>query len=102
MRVLVACSAGMSTSLFVNKVKNAAETEGIDLQIEAASISEARSLLQKNEYDLLLLGPQVAFMKNQMEKELENLLTVDVINSQDYGLMRVENVLKQIKDSVNR
>lgn len=102
MRVLVACSAGMSTSLFVQKIKNAAETEGINLQIEAVSISEARSLLSENDYDLFLLGPQVAFMKNQMEKELGDSLPVRVINSQDYGLMRVESVLKQIKDTVNR
>lgn len=102
MRVLVACSAGMSTSLFVQRVKGAARTEDVTLQIEAVSISEARSLLQNNQYDLLLLGPQVAFMKNQMEKELGNSLPVRVINSQDYGLMRAENVLEQILDIVNR
>ncbi|MGO3750062.1 PTS sugar transporter subunit IIB, partial [Vagococcus salmoninarum] len=45
---------------------------------------------------VLLLGPQVRFMKGQFEKKLEPMnIPLEVIDMKDYGMMNGENVLNQ-------
>lgn len=99
--VLVACSAGMSTSMLVQKIKKAAEEQQIDLSIEAVSMNEGKMLAKKNHYDLLLLGPQVAFMQVDMMQVANGKFPVNVINQKDYGMMRADNILKDIIQTVD-
>ena len=94
--IMLVCSAGMSTSLLVTKMQKAAEAKGIDAEIFAVSASEADSNIESKGIDVLLLGPQVRFMKSQFEKKLEPKgIPLDVINMTDYGMMNGENVLAQ-------
>ena len=53
------CAAGMSTSLMVNKMKDAAREMGIEADIEAAP--EANMDKETNGIDVALLGPQVRY-----------------------------------------
>jgi PTS system cellobiose-specific IIB component len=61
--IMLVCSAGMSTSLLVTKMQKAAEEKGIDAEIFAVSASDADNNLESKNVDVLLLGPQVRFMK---------------------------------------
>ncbi len=93
--IMLVCSAGMSTSLLVTKMQKAAEAKGIEADIFAISASEVDNTLKKKDIDVLLLGPQVRFMKAQFEKKLQGTnIPVDSINMQDYGLMNGEKVLE--------
>ena len=92
--IMLVCSAGMSTSLLVTKMQKAAEAKGIDSDIFAVSASDADNNLANK--DVLLLGPQVRFMKADFEKRLEPKgIPLDVINMADYGMMNGEKVLDQ-------
>lgn len=94
--IMLACSAGMSTSLLVTKMEKAAEAKGIDVDIFAVSASDVDTNLENKSVDVLLLGPQVRFMKDQFESKLSDKnIPVDVINMSDYGMMNGENVLNQ-------
>ncbi|MDY3359708.1 MAG: PTS sugar transporter subunit IIB, partial [Clostridium celatum] len=55
--ILLVCAAGMSTSLLVNKMKEAAKVKGIEVDIKALPVSECASVVDK--IDIVLLGPQV-------------------------------------------
>ena len=58
--------------------------------------SDADNHLASKEVDVLLLGPQVRFMKADFEKRLEPKgIPLDIINMADYGLMNGEKVLQQ-------
>ncbi|MBP1043698.1 PTS sugar transporter subunit IIB [Vagococcus sp. BWB3-3] len=93
--IMLVCSAGMSTSLLVTKMQKAAETQGIEADIFAVSASDADSSLADKNVDVLLLGPQVRFMKGQFEQKLAPMgIPLDVIDMKDYGMMNGENVLK--------
>ncbi|MDY0393683.1 PTS sugar transporter subunit IIB [Virgibacillus halophilus] len=98
--VLVTCSAGMSTSMLVQKVAKTAAEQGIDLTIEAVSMNEGKIRVKKHDYDLLLLGPQVAFMKEELSKAAGDRFPVKIINQKDYGMMRADNVLQDIIQSI--
>lgn len=93
---MLVCSAGMSTSLLVTKMQKAAFNQGLDAHIFAASASEAETNLENNPVDVLLLGPQVRYMKSDFEKRLSPKgIPTDVISMSDYGLMNGEKVLEQ-------
>lgn len=93
--IMLVCSAGMSTSLLVTKMAKVAELQGIDADIFAVSASDADANLASKDVNVLLLGPQVRFMKAQFEQKLVPLdIPFDVIDMKDYGMMNGENVLK--------
>ena len=66
-KILLLCAAGMSTSILVNKMKEAANKNGIEVQIEAVSLENFENKI--NEYDIFLLGPQVRFKKNELQEK---------------------------------
>ncbi|MEO1772560.1 MULTISPECIES: PTS sugar transporter subunit IIB [Enterococcus] len=95
-RIMLVCSAGMSTSLLVTKMEKAAEERGMEADIFAVSASEADGKLNdtENPVNVLLLGPQVRFMKPQFEEKLAGKnIPLEVIDMKDYGMMNGENVL---------
>lgn len=92
--IMLVCSAGMSTSLLVTKMQKAAEDKGIDADIFAVSASEADDQIDTKDIDVLLLGPQVRFMKAQFEQKVAPKgIKLDVIDMADYGMMNGEKVL---------
>jgi PTS system cellobiose-specific IIB component len=94
--IMLVCSAGMSTSLLVTKMQKAAEERGMDTDIFAVSASDADNNLEAKDVNVLLLGPQVRFMKSQFEQKLAPKgIPLDVINMSDYGMMNGEKVLDQ-------
>ena len=86
------CSAGMSTSLLVNKMKEAAAAEGKDYQIAAFSLGEAPNEAPKA--DCILIGPQVRFA---LEKLKAYGKPIDSIDMRIYGLMDGKVALKIAK-----
>lgn len=93
-KILLLCDAGMSTSLMVKKMKEAAEKKGIETEIAAVSISKFEENLDK--YDVFLLGPQVKYKKAKLEPVAAAVgKKVDVINTVDYGMMKGDKVLDQ-------
>lgn len=95
--IMLVCAAGMSTSLLVSKMEKAATARGLDAEIFAVSASEADANLANKNVDVLLLGPQVRFMKSQFEKKVaDKNIPVDIINMQDYGMMNGEKVLDHV------
>lgn len=98
-KIVLVCSAGMSTSLLVNKMKDAAKKQGVEADIIAVPEVEAKQNTQGT--DLVLLGPQVRFLLNKMQKDLEPLgIPVAVIDSLNYGMMNGEAVLKQAMELI--
>ncbi|MCC5890035.1 MAG: PTS sugar transporter subunit IIB [Alkalibacterium sp.] len=92
--IMLVCAAGMSTSMLVSKMKKAAEERGIDADIFAVSASEVDAKMGSRPVDVMLLGPQVRYMKTKFEeKAAKNNIAIDIINMQDYGMMDGEKVL---------
>ncbi len=94
--IMLVCSAGMSTSLLVTKMQKAAEARNMEADIFAVSASEADANIEKKDVNVMLLGPQVRFMKSQFETKLAPKgIPLAVINMSDYGMMNGEKVLDQ-------
>ena len=65
-KILLLCAAGMSTSLMVKKMTEAAEKKGIEVEIKAIGLEKFQENLDT--YDVFLLGPQVKYKKAELEK----------------------------------
>ncbi|MCJ0087801.1 PTS sugar transporter subunit IIB [Clostridioides difficile] len=91
-KIMLACSAGMSTSLLVTKMEDAARENGIEAKIWA--ISEVNLKNEIENCDVLLLGPQVRYVlgkATEMAKPYN--IPVEVINMMDYGRCNGKAVL---------
>jgi PTS system cellobiose-specific IIB component len=85
------CSAGMSTSLLVSKMKVQAEKYEVPVIIEA--FPETLAGEKGGVADLVLLGPQIAYMQPEIQKLLPSK-PVEVIDSVMYGKIDGLGVLK--------
>ena len=97
-KIMLVCSAGMSTSLLVTKMEQAAEKVGDEVEIFALPMSDGINRLST--VDCVLLGPQVRFQKNTIEKAMDAAgvsKPCDVIDMKDYGMMNGEAVYKKAK-----
>jgi PTS system cellobiose-specific IIB component len=95
------CAAGMSTSLLVRKMEEAAAAEGTEVDIIAFPVGEMDQHLDG--VDVALLGPQVGYMKAQMQKTAAAKgVPCDVIPMADYGMVNGKNVLAFAKKLANK
>ncbi|WP_217587803.1 PTS sugar transporter subunit IIB [Lentibacillus saliphilus] len=94
MNIALVCSAGMSTSMLVKKMREAAETRGMDATIDAYPESQLKSSL--DELDVVLIGPQVRFLEKNIRALVEPKgIKVDIIDSMAYGMIQGDKVLEQ-------
>ena len=90
MNILLVCAAGMSTSLLVNKMNEAAKAKGMELEINAYPIGSLDKYASAA--DVILLGPQVRYELNNVKGKYPDK-PVSVIDMRDYGMMNGEKVL---------
>ena len=93
-KIMLVCSAGMSTSLLVTKMRTAALENNINVDVFAASEAEVKDHI--DDVDVVLLGPQVRFLLSKMQKMIKPRgISVAVIDSINYGMMKGDAVLEQ-------
>lgn len=86
------CAAGMSTSMLVKKMEEAAAKQGLAVTI--AAYSEAELAKHVETCDVALLGPQVGYRLQAAKAICEpHHVPVAVIPMVDYGMMNGEKVL---------
>lgn len=85
------CSAGMSTSLLVSKMRAQAEKYEVPVIIEA--FPETLAGEKGPAADVVLLGPQIAYMLPEIQRLLPGK-PVEVIDSMLYGKVDGLGVLK--------
>lgn len=98
MNIMLACLAGMSTSLVVTKMRQAAEEQGKDYKIWAVDTGQIPQ--EMGNFDVLLLGPQVRHLLKKVEGTVNGAVPVAIINPVAYGRCDGAAVLKQAEDLV--
>lgn len=91
MKILLVCCAGMSTSLLVTKMQEAAKEIAPDSEIWAVAEAEAGENWQKA--DILLLGPQVRYLESKIKSMVDGNIPVSVIDMRPYGMMDGKTIL---------
>lgn len=90
--IVLCCAAGMSTSILVQRMKDAAQKKGIEVSIKAVPVAEFKENIDTA--DIVLLGPQVKYEQAQLQAIAGPMgKTVAVIDMMDYGMMKGDVVL---------
>ena len=95
-KILLSCAGGFSTSLLVNKMKEAAKAEGKEYEIKAVAAAQVEDIIEKDALDCILIGPQIKYMEDQLKADAnKHDIPLEAIGMQDYGTMNGKNVISQ-------
>lgn len=95
-KIVLLCSAGMSTSLLVHKMRDAAKKAGYECTINAFPIRSAAT--SGKDADIVLLGPQVRFQQRKLSQDLS--CPVETIDPAVYGRMDGETLLRRVREVI--
>lgn len=98
MKILLACNAGMSTSLLVQKMRKEAAFQGIEATIDAEPLGPALEDVQ--DYDVLMLGPQIKYAEGDAKEAADGKAPVRVIAMADYGRMNAKKILADAQKAI--
>ncbi|MGH2496637.1 MAG: PTS sugar transporter subunit IIB [Ktedonobacteraceae bacterium] len=94
LHVIIVCSWGMSTSLLVDSMQNAAAAIDITLTVEALSAGEFAARVE--ECDVVLIAPQIRHLRKSIEKLAQSVgKPVALIEPFHYATMNGNAVLEQ-------
>ncbi|EAF6118248.1 PTS sugar transporter subunit IIB [Listeria monocytogenes] len=91
--ILLCCNEGMSTSFLVKKMQEVAVENGLKVAIRA--VSEPNIDTESKEADVILLGPQIAFMRDIIAERLGPRIPIQAINAEDFGRLNASKILKE-------
>ncbi len=77
--VLVLCANGATSSMLANAIKKGAKARAIDIESTAMAYGQHKDLI--NEFDLIVLAPQMASMFKELEEDVKNYKTKAVSTS---------------------
>ena len=89
-KIILVCTAGISPRILAKKMEAASD---YTLEVRAYSESEYQDFLEG--MDLVLIGPQIRFLKPQIEAAVD--VPVEAISPMKYGIMDGKGVYEDIK-----
>lgn len=93
-KIALVCQHGASTSMCVARMREEAEKNQLDVEINAYSETQMENLVL--EKDAILLAPQMGFKKDIFKNQFPEFADrMDVINTMDFGMMDGKKVLKR-------
>ena len=69
--IVLCCAAGMSTSMLVQRMKDAAQKKGVEVTIKAVPVAEFKDNIATA--DIVLLGPQVKYEQAKLQAQADPL-----------------------------
>lgn len=102
MKIMLCCTAGMSTNLLVSKMTASARQRSIAAEIVAVPESDIINRLKAQDCDVILLGPQIRSRFKQVKQEAEPYkIPVGIIDTVRYAKMDGRYVLDQAIELYN-
>lgn len=92
-RIMLICSAGMSTSLLVKKLNEAIEKKQVAANVMA--VAEVDYDKYRDQVDVVFLAPQVRFLEKNVKRKMGESVPVEVMGGIDYGTMNGAKVLER-------
>ena len=101
-KVILVCAAGMSSSLLEAKIRQAAEKAGREMELKAVDSSRIGLWDFENErMDIILVAPQVRFLKRGIAKRAEPLgVIVQDIDTVAYGMVDGDKIYEQVLEAL--
>ncbi|EHI99208.1 phosphotransferase system lactose/cellobiose-specific IIB subunit [Clostridium sp. DL-VIII] len=95
MRIILCCSQGMSSSIFVKALRKEIKEQELNYTVASIGIFELSKYIDKSNF--VLLAPQVKYALKDVSEmsKVYNIPTI-LIKESDYGIMNVKKILNII------
>lgn len=90
-KIVICCSQGMSSSVLVRRMKEYINNQNLDVSVKSSNVD--RILCGENDFDILLLGPQIRAEKTKLKNKFPDK-QIDVIEMVSYGRLDGKSVVK--------
>lgn len=98
--ILLICGGGASSGFMAANMRKAAKKKKLDLNIQARSESELEDHLDST--DILLIGPHLSYMEDDIKKQLgDRNIKVAVIPQIVYGPLDGQAAIQMVLDMEN-
>jgi len=97
MKIMLICAGGMSTSILMKKMEKWGIEKNRPLEVKAYGLSDYEENWKG--YDVVLLGPQISYKISEIQNSMS--IKVAQIQSFDYAVGNVENIMKQVDALLN-
>lgn len=95
-KIYLFCSQGMSTSMLAQKMQDVADENNLPVEVRAFSHGLLQEIIDQENPDVILLGPQVKYLYAETVNKFGKYgKPIEMISSEDYGVMNGAKVLKQ-------
>lgn len=91
--IILSCNEGMSTSIMANKMRQYAQSQGCDVSVYAINIGRIEEEYHKA--DLILLGPQVVYMRESIIENINAACPVLPINTQYFSKLDGKSAIEE-------
>ena len=91
MKIMLICAGGMSTGILMNKMNKSP-----DIEVKAFSADECKEHSQ--DYDVLLLAPQISYRENEIKNSVNR--PVGIIKPLDYALGNVKEIIELAEKTI--
>lgn len=98
MKIMLICAGGMSTSILMKKMEKWGVEKNRPLEVKAYGLSNFDESWK--EFDVVLLGPQISYKISEIQNSV--IIPVSQIQSFDYAVGNVENIMKQVDALLNK
>lgn len=82
LNVLLVCGSGASSGFMAANMRKAAKKRALDYKIQARSESELESYV--NEIDILMIGPHLAYMEQEVKSLVDPARVTVILMQPDY------------------
>ena len=96
-KIVLLCASGMSTSMLVKRMQDAAKAEGFECTIVACPQAEAKD--KAADADAILLGPQIRFSKDKVAEDCPGV-PIEAIDMKIYSRMDAKGALAIAKNLI--
>lgn len=100
-KIFLCCAMGASSSIFEAKVRQYVKDNNLDVDIIAKSVNDIKTYLKKEQFDCILLAPQVSYHKEQLIEKYPGV-KIATISPADYGTMNGGKVIQELYDELNK
>ena len=99
MKILLMCMGGFSTGLLVEKMMKVAKEKGEEAEVKAVGSTGLDAVI--NDYQCLLLAPQVSYMEEELRKKYPKY-PIYVIEPSDYGRLNADKIMQKAKEVMEK
>lgn len=91
---MFACAAGMSSSILARQLRREVKERGLDWRVRCVEID---AVLDETEpFEVLMVGPQVVYKVERLQRHFGNRTVVSCIDSQTYAFCDGTALVEQI------